>query len=128
LTKLLLYSATRCKGRNYDSNILDILFANTSVPYEHIMPTVSPVHASLYIMAILDNSYVINTTTITTAAATTTTTTTTRYRVFLGKLIVSQLARKFPAFLREPEGSSVCSQKPAFGPVKSSPHLNTQFL
>jgi hypothetical protein len=32
------------------------------------------------------------------------------------KLIVTQLAKKYPAFFMGPEGSLPCSQKPAIGP------------
>jgi hypothetical protein len=35
---------------------------------------------------------------------------------FFGKLIVTQLVKKYPALFMEPEGSLSCSQKPATGP------------
>jgi hypothetical protein len=45
----------------------------------------------------------------------------------LEKLIVTQLVKQQPAFFMEPEGSLMCSQKPAIGPYpepaeSSSPH------
>jgi hypothetical protein len=48
-------------------------------------------------------------------------------RIFLEKLIVIQLVKKYPAFFMEPDGSLSCSQKPATGPYlkpaeSSSPH------
>jgi hypothetical protein len=48
-------------------------------------------------------------------------------RILFEKLIVTQLIKKNPAFLMEPEASSPCPQKPATGPYpepaeSSSPH------
>jgi hypothetical protein len=48
-------------------------------------------------------------------------------RILFEKTIVTQLIKKYPAFLMEPEGSLQCSQKPATGPYpepaeSSSPH------
>jgi hypothetical protein len=52
-------------------------------------------------------------------------------RVLHGKLIVSQLVKKFQSFM-EPEGSVPCSQKPTTGhcpePDKSSPLPPSYFL
>jgi hypothetical protein len=49
------------------------------------------------------------------------------YRILFEKLSVTQLIKKYPDFFMEPEGSSLCSQKPATEPypepAKSSfPH------
>jgi hypothetical protein len=53
-----------------------------------------------------------------------------RSRVILWKLIVTQLAKKFPPFM-EPDGSLPCSQQPTAGPYpepdESSPHLPSLF-
>jgi len=50
--------------------------------------------------------------------------------IFLEKLTVAQLVKKFPNFM-ESEGSGLCSQKSAVGrspePPESSPHLHTLF-
>jgi hypothetical protein len=37
-------------------------------------------------------------------------------RILFEVLVVTQLIKKYPAFFMEPDGSSLCSQKPAAGP------------
>jgi len=48
--------------------------------------------------------------------------------MFLGKLVATQMVKKFPGFM-EPKGSLLCSQDPNFGlhtaSVESSPHSHT---